>query len=272
LSTTTGRAANVEIRRQGQVATIIMCRPHSNAMCPELMLDLVEALGRLEADPEVRAIVLASEFEGVFFSVGLDLGIVSAFDRTQPDAERNIVEIFTGMGRCFSAVARCPKPVIAAIYGHALGGGCELALCCDYRLMAEDGRSRIGLTEVNLGLMPADGATQRLPRLVGVARALPLLYEGRRLTALEAEGIGLAIAVTPQDYHAALGELAARLAKGPTRVLGLIKDAVQRGFDMPLDAALQLEREHFARACLGDDALIGVSSFLSGKEPEFMGT
>ena len=261
----------VEIRRRERVATVVLNRPHSNAMSEQLMLDLAGAFQELERDPDVRVILLASAFEGVFFSVGIDLDLVSAFDRTAPDAEAQIVDIFTRMGTCFEIVAGCPKPVVAAIYGHALGGGCELALCCDYRVMVEDGRSRIGLTEVQLGLMPADGATQRLPRLIGLARAIPLLYEGRRLAAREAEQIGLVTAVAPAEFQPALEDLTSRLAKGSPRAYALIKDAVRRGLELPLEAGLSLERENFARACLSEDAVIGVSSFLTGQEPDFSG-
>jgi enoyl-CoA hydratase/carnithine racemase len=171
----------------------------------------------------------------------------------------------------FDAIAACPKPVIAAINGHALGGGCELALCCDYRLMVEDGRSRIGLTEVQLGLMPADGATQRLPRLIGLARALPMLYEGSRLSGTEAAQAGLVMAVTPAEFGTALDSLTTRLAGVAPQAFALIKDAVRRGLELPLQAGIQIERENFARACMSEDAVIGVSSFLTGKVPDFRG-
>jgi enoyl-CoA hydratase len=248
-----------------------MRRPHSNAMSEDFLLDLASAIRRLEAEPEIRAIVLASAYEGVFFSVGLDFGVMTAFDLDGPGARDRIVETFGRMGACFEAVATCRKPVVAAIYGHALGGGCELALCCDYRVMVEDGRSRIGLNEIGLALMPAVGSTQRLPRLIGVARALPLLYEGTRLGARDAEQIGLVRSVTPEGFRSAVDELASRLAGAPTAVLGLIKDAVHSGLDLPLEEGMRLERDHFARACLGEDVRIGVTSFLSGKEPRFTG-
>ena len=264
-------ATDVEIRIQEKVATVVMNRPHSNAMSPSLMHELASAFQALERDPEVRVIVLASAFEGVFFSVGIDLQLVSGFDRASADAEARIVELFTPMGDCFETVAACRKPVVAAIYGHALGGGCELALCCDYRLMVEDGRSRIGLTEVQLGLMPADGATQRLPRLIGLARALPLLYEGSRLSATEAARSGLVLAVPPAEFGAALDGLTTRLSRIAPQAFALIKDAVRRGLELPLQAGLQLERENFARTCMSEDAVIGVSSFLTGKAPDFRG-
>src|SRR5207237_2167898 len=105
------------------------------------------------------------------------------------DATDQIALFMRRMNHHFSAIERCPRPVIARINGHALGGGCELALCCDYRLMVEDGRSRIGQTESSLGIIPGAGGTQRLVRLIGRARALPMLYESTRLSAAEAEAI-----------------------------------------------------------------------------------
>jgi enoyl-CoA hydratase/carnithine racemase len=173
----------------------------------------------------------------------------------------------------FSAVERCPKPVIAAINGHALGGGSELTLCCDFRIMVEDGRSRIGQTESALGIIPGAGGTQRLPRLIGKARALRFIIESTRLSAKEAETVGwIDRAVVPEDFPGAVDELAGKLAKAATFAIAMIKDAVRRGYDLPLDEALEIEARNFARASLSNDAAIGILSFLSKQEPEFTGS
>jgi enoyl-CoA hydratase len=173
----------------------------------------------------------------------------------------------------FSTIEQCPKPVIAAINGHALGGGSELTLCCDYRVMVEDGRSRIGQTESALGIIPGAGGTQRLPRLIGKAKAMKYLIESTRLSAREAEAVGwVDIAVSPEEFQGAVEALAGKLAKAATFAIAMIKDAVRRGYDLPIDEALEIEAGNFARAALTTDAAIGIMSFLSKQEPEFTGS
>ncbi len=166
-----------------------------------------------------------------------------------------------------------PKPVVAAINGHALGGGSELTLCCDFRIMVEDGRSKIGQTESSLGIIPGAGGTQRLPRLIGKARATRYIIESSRLSAREAEAVGwVDRAVPPEEFQGAVDELAGRLARAATFAIAMIKDAVRRGYDLRLDDALNIEAENFARAALSTDAAIGIMSFLSKQEPEFTGS
>lgn len=261
----------VDVEREGSVATVVMHRGNNNAIAQDLCQELEQAFSDLGRDPDVRAVVLRSAHER-YFSVGADLGAMASIDREAADAEDRIAAMVQGTGAAFAAIEQCPKPVIAAINGHALGGGCELTLCCDYRVMVEDGRSRIGQTEAGLGIMPGAGGTQRLPRLIGKARALPLLLEARRLSAQEAEAIGLVTrAVAPQEFSPAVTRLAEQLAKAPTRALALIKDAVLRGLEMPLQEALAVEARNFARASLTEDAVIGIMSFMSKQEPQFKG-
>jgi enoyl-CoA hydratase len=220
----------------------------------------------------VRVVVLASDYEK-YFSVGADLGMLGSIDRSSPGAAGQVGVFMKRMNDHFSAIERCPKPVIAAINGHALGGGSELTLCCDYRVMVDDGRSRIGQTESSLGIIPGAGGTQRLPRLIGKAKALRFLIESTRLSALEAAAVGwVDIAVAPIDFQATVDGLAAKLAKSATFAIAMIKDAVGRGFDLPLDDALEIEAGNFARAALSTDAAIGIMSFLSKQEPEFTGS
>jgi len=172
-----------------------------------------------------------------------------------------------------NTIERIPRPTIAAINGHALGAGSELALCCDFRIMVEDGRSKIGQTEAALGLIPGAGGTQRLPRLIGLARARRYIMESTRLSATEAEAVGwVDRAVAPGNFQAGVDGLAARLAKGPTLAFAMIKDAIRRGYDLRLDEALEIESQNFARTALSTDAAIGIMSFLSKQEPEFTGS
>ena len=262
----------VVIQRDGPVARVVMHRKGNNAIAEDLMEDLAAAFTILGEDPEVRVIVLASEYEK-HFSVGADLTMLATIDRQAPDATDQIAAFMKRMNAHFSTIERCPTPVIAAINGHALGGGSELTLCCDFRIMVEDGRSRIGQTESSLGIIPGAGGTQRLPRLIGKARAYRYMIESTRLSAKEAEAVGwVDRAVAPEDFGAAVEELAARLAKAATFAIAMIKDAVRRGYDLPLDDALEIEARNFARAALSTDAAIGIMSFLSKQEPEFTGS
>lgn len=261
----------VDVKREGPVATVVMHRKGNNGIAPDLMEEISAAFAELGADDSVRVVVLASEYER-YFCVGADLAAMGGIDRDGPDVEDRITEMALEMQRGFNAIESCPKPVIARINGHALGGGCELALCCDYRVMVEDGRSRIGQTETPLGLIPGAGGTQRLPRLIGRARALPMILEGTRLSAREAEAVGLVSrAVAPEELDGAVDELSGRLAKAATRALGLAKDAVNRGLEAPLEEGLRIEARNFAKASLSEDAVIGIVSFLSKQEPEFKG-
>jgi enoyl-CoA hydratase len=261
----------VDVKREGAVARVVMHRKGNNSIAEDLMGELAAAFGELGEDPTVRAIVLASEYEK-YFSVGADLTALAGIDRAAPDAADQIGAFMKRMNSHFAAIERCPKPVIAAINGHALGGGSELTLCCDFRIMVEDGRSRIGQTESSLGIIPGAGGTQRLPRLIGKARALRYIVESTRLSAKEAEAIGwVDRAVAPEDLESAVDELAGKLAKAATFAIAMIKDAVRRGYDLPLDRGLEIEAENFSRASLSDDAAIGILSFLSKQEPEFTG-
>ncbi len=261
----------VDVERDGPIARVVMHRKGNNSIAGDLISELVAAFAELGADPEVRVIVLASEYEK-YFSVGADLGEMAGIDRNAADAEEQIYRFVRQGQEGFDKMAASPRPVIAAINGHALGGGCELALTCDYRVMVEDGRSRIGQSESALGIMPGAGGTQRLVRLLGKARAYPMLLESRRLSAREAEAIGLVDrAVAPEDLAATVDELAQRLAKAPTYALAMIKDAVNRGQDLPLDEALEIEARNFAKTSLSEDAVTGVVAFLQKTEPEFKG-
>src|SRR5712691_2607303 len=262
----------VEIRREGPIARVVMRCKGNNAIAEDLMEDLAAAFTILGDDPEARVIVLASDYEK-YFSVGADLTALGAIDRQARDATDQIAAFMKRMNAHFETIESCPKPVIAAINGHALGGGSELTLCCDFRIMVEDGRSRIGQTESSLGIIPGAGGTQRLPRLIGKARATRYLIESTRLSAKEAEVVGwVDRAVPPEECQAGVDELAGRLAKAATLAIAMIKDAIRRGWDLRLDEALEIESQNFARAALSTDAAIGIISFLSKQEPEFTGS
>jgi enoyl-CoA hydratase/carnithine racemase len=261
----------VDVKRDGAIARVVMHRKGINAIAADLMQELGAAFTELGDDPDVRVVVLASDYQK-YFSVGADLTQLGTIDRSSPDAGDQIAAFMKGMNEHYNAIERCPKPVIAAINGHAQGGGSELALCCDFRIMVEDGRSKIGQTESSLGIIPGAGGTQRLPRLIGKARAFRYIIDSTRLSAREAEAVGwVDQAVAPEDFAAAVDQRAAKLAKAATFAIALIKDAVRRGYDLPLDEALEIEARNFARAALSDDAAIGIMSFLAKQEPEYTG-
>jgi enoyl-CoA hydratase len=262
----------VDVKRDGPIARVVMHRKGLNAIASDLMEELGAAFTELGEDPEVRVVLLTSEYEK-YFSVGADLTVLGTIDRSAPNAADQIASFMKRMNEHYNAIERCPKPVIAAINGHAQGGGSELALCCDFRIMVEDGRSRIGQTESSLGIIPGAGGTQRLPRLIGKAKALRYIIESTRLSAGEAEAVGwVDQAVTPDEFAAAVDQKAAKLAKAATFAIAMIKDAVRRGYDLPLNEALEIEARNFARAALSVDAAIGIMSFLSKQEPEFTGS
>src|SRR5947199_3068239 len=262
----------VDVRREGAIARVVMHRKGNNSIAEDLMAELAAAFEELGADQSVRVIVLASDYEK-YFSVGADLTSMMGIDRDAPDATDQIALFMRRMNHHFNAIERCPKPVIAAINGHALGGGSELTLCCDFRIMVEDGRSRIGQIESSLGIIPGAGGTQRLPRLIGKARAMRFLIESTRLSAQEAQAVGwVDRAVPPAEFQAAVDELAGRLAKAAPFALAMSKASGRRGYDLRLDEALAIESQDFARAALSTDAAIGIMSFLSKQEPEFTGS
>ncbi|HKB18582.1 MAG TPA: enoyl-CoA hydratase/isomerase family protein [Candidatus Dormibacteraeota bacterium] len=262
----------IDVSRDGAIARVVMHRKGNNSIAEDLMAELAAAFEELGRDPAVRVVVLGSGYEK-YFSVGADLASLAGIDREAPDAADQIALFMRRMNHHFSAIERCPKPTIAAINGHALGGGSELTLCCDFRVMVEDGRSRIGQTESSLGIIPGAGGTQRLPRLIGKARAQRYIIESARLSAKEAEAVGwVDRAVPPQELQGAVDELAGKLVKAATFAIAMIKDAIRRGEDLRLDEALEIESQNFARAALSTDAAIGIMSFLSKQEPEFTGS
>ena len=263
---------NVDVTRDGAVARVVMHRKGNNAIAEDLMKELAESFNELGKDASVRVVVLASDYEK-YFSVGADLTSLAGIDRDAPDAAEQIALFMRRMNHHFNAIERIPRPTIAAINGHALGGGSELALCCDFRVMVEDGRARIGQTESSLGIMPGAGGTQRLPRLIGEGRAKRYIIESTRLSAREAEAVGwVDRAAAPEDFQQAVDELAGRLARAATFAVAMIKDAMRRGSGLRLDDALDIESLNFARTALSTDAAIGIMSFLSKQEPEFTGS
>ena len=200
------------------------------------------------------------------------MGGEDGFDRENPATLERVAQMSRRSQAAFTQIEHFPKPLIAAINGHALGGGCELALVCDYRLMIDDGRSTIGLTETSLGLIPGAGGTQRLPRLVGQARATEMIFEAVRLKAPDALRIGLIQAgIPPEGFQQAVTQRAQVLARSAPIALRLAKEAIIAGMERAPGKAYEVEAENFGRTAMTEDATIGIMSFMSKQKPEFSG-
>lgn len=247
------------------LATITINRPEvRNALTQALMKELGDAINQAEADNEVKVLILTGAGDRAFVA-GADIGEVGARDTLTELGLNSRVrrEVYLRLEHLF-------KPSIAAINGYALGGGCELALACTLRIAADS--ARFGQPEINLGIIPGLGGTQRLTRLVGKGNAMELILTGDLIDAQEALRIGLVNKVVPaaqlMEEARALGQ---KLASKPPLALKAAKDAVDYGADMGLAAALEFENRLFAILSGSADAKEGVSAFLEKRKPEWRG-
>jgi enoyl-CoA hydratase/carnithine racemase len=243
----------VRVEIEDGVATIRLERPPMNAINTALQEGLRAAAAQVTEDTAVRAVVL---FGGEkVFAAGADVKEFAAQDHAY---------MFRDAGRLTSsldAVARIPKPVIAAVTGYALGGGCELALTADFRVSADN--AKWGQPEILLGIIPGAGGTQRLPRLIGPAKAKDLIYTGRFVNADEALELGLVDAVVPAaDVYPTALAMAAKFAKGPALALATAKAAIDGGLDGDLATGLRLEAHLFASLFATADRTKGMASFI----------
>ena len=248
-----GEFVRLEVDAEHRVGTIRLDRPKMNALSRQVWDEIGSAAIEAGERDDVGAVVVWGG-ENVF-AAGADVKEFPSW--SYQDAR----EIGTAFQRSLDTLARLPMVTIAAVNGYALGGGCELAMACDLRFVAED--ARLGQPEILLGIIPGAGGTQRLPRLVGLSRAKELVFSGRQVRAEEALRIGLADRVVEpaQVYDEAVGA-AARYAAGPY-ALALAKRALEDGTELPLDQALRLERDLFAECFATEDARTGIDSFLA---------
>ena len=237
-------------RRDDGVALIRLDRPKMNALSTELLAELAEVARQLTVDPPGAVVVWGGER---IFAAGAE---ISEFGG--PDEAREIGGRFR---EALDRLAAIPRATVAAVNGYALGGGCELALACDFRIVADD--AKLGQPEILLGIIPGGGGTQRLARLVGSSRAKDMILTGRQVAADEALAWGLADKVVPKAalIDAAL-EFAATLARGPLLAQAACKRAIDEGLDGTLEDGLSLEQELFADVFSTEDATTGVKSFL----------
>lgn len=243
----------VTLEVDNAVGTLRLDRPPMNALdtaTQNRLRELAEEAGRR---PDVRAVVVWGG--GKVFAAGADIKEMRAM------SYEDMVDRSRGLQDAFTAVARIPKPVVAAVNGYALGGGCELALCADIRIAAED--ATFGQPEILLGLIPGAGGTQRLARLVGPARAKDMIFTGRRVPAAEALAIGLVDQVAPAgEVYGRARAWAERLARGPAYALRAAKESVDAGLETDLDTGLALERTLFAGLFATADRETGMRSFI----------
>jgi len=256
-------------RTSGAVAVLTLTNPPANGYSHEMMRDLDEAVLRARFDDGIQVIVIAGEGEK-FFCAGADIGMLDAVTPSFKYA------FCLHANETLLRLEHTPKLVIAALGGHCVGGGLEVALAADLRI-ARKGSGKCGLPEVNLGVLPGTGGTQRLARAVGKARAIELMATGATFDYDEAERLGLVQRQLEAEDDA--GFLDAVLAYAhtfctPQRAalsVGNIKRAVQTGLELPLEAGLALERELQAKCFLSDDAREGVRAFVEKRKPEFKG-
>jgi enoyl-CoA hydratase/carnithine racemase len=247
--------------RHGAVALLQLNRPEArNALSPELMDELGTALERLDQDTEVRAIVLAGSDEA--FAAGADIRALR--DRTFGEALFHPASVF------WKRVAGCRTPLIAAVSGFALGGGCELALACDM-IVASDS-AEFGQPEITLGIIPGGGGTQRLVRVLGKQRAMELVLTGRRFSAQEAFEWGIVNRVSRGGawLNEAI-DLGRVIASGPPVAAKLAKQAVLAADEAGLSAGLEQERRLYELAMATEDRVEGMSAFLDKRKPDFQG-
>jgi enoyl-CoA hydratase/carnithine racemase len=250
---TGGMAEFVQVETDGAVATIRLNRPPMNALNAQVQGEIAAAAAQVAAEEAVRAAVIYGGAK--VFAAGADIKEMAeaSYGRMAADSRR--------LQASFTAVAKIPKPVVAAITGYALGGGLELALCADFRVMGES--ARVGQPEILLGVIPGAGGTQRLPRLVGPARAKDIVFTGRFVGAAEALAIGLVDKVVPDaEVYDAARALVGRYAGGPALALRAAKQAIDDGLETDLDTGLEIERLHFAGLFATEDQRAGMRSFV----------
>jgi enoyl-CoA hydratase len=251
----------VSSRRQGPVGIVVIERPERrNALSLQVKQEIVEQLRALADDAEVAAIVLTGA--GGCFVAGTDIAEMAQMRPTD--------HLRLDTDRVFHVVRQCPKPVIAAVEGYALGGGCELALACDLIVAADD--AQFGQPEIRVGIMPGAGGTQRLLRTVGRYKAALWSLTGQMVPARDAHAANLVSELVPKGQALERGiAIAAQIAAMPPLAVQAIREAIRLGADVPLDTALALERRLFERLFDSDDQKEGMQAFLEKRKPVYRG-
>jgi enoyl-CoA hydratase/carnithine racemase len=246
------------------VGVIALNRPPANAYDAGMLTELRDAVLQAADDPAVRVVLLRSA-NPKFFCTGADIGVLQNSTRAQ------FANFLTVAQEAVDAMVRTPKLFVAAIAGHCVGGGLEIALGCDFRL-ASTGKYRLGLAEVNLGLSPGMGGTQRLPRLIPRSKALHMMVTGEPVGPEEALALGLIDRLIPDDqFEAESMAYVRKLAAGPTMAQGYIKLSVNHGLEVSLPQGLAIERAHQNQLFASEDAAEGLKAFLEKRPAQFQG-
>jgi enoyl-CoA hydratase/carnithine racemase len=255
----------VRLEKQGGVGILILDRPPANSYDYAFLRSFAGAVDDVRSDEEIHAVVVTSASEK-FFSAGADVRYFAT------GTTRSRVMLALLAHEAFRKMENTPIIFIAAIAGHCLGGGLELALACDLRFAAE-GSYQIGLPELNLGLFPGSGGTQRLPRLVGLSKGLDLIVNATTMGPSEAKDAGIVDRLFPDASACRDGavEYATKLAYGPSVALGHAKLAITQGYGAPLDLGLAIEREAISRVFVSADADEGIKAFGEKRKAEFKG-
>lgn len=265
--------AGVEVERSGFVATITMTNPPRHTMTASMVGQLDAITAELGSDDEIRVVVLTGGGDGVFIAHYEVNELADSADRrrVQPRADGERPRQLHPYSLVMRRLERMPKVTVAAVNGNAMGGGCELALSCDLRLMA-DGPFNFGLPETGVGIIPGAGGTQRLARLLGVARALDLILHGTRLSPVQALELGLVQRVIPREHFGEeVASYADVLARRAPIALAAAKQAIREGADLSLDDGLLLEQDLFGRCMSTEDAAGAMRAALRGEGYEFAG-
>jgi len=250
---------NVIFEKEENIAVISFNRPEAmNALNNQTRAEFTAAIAEVAADDEIKVLILTGS--GKAFVAGSD---IKEFSQTTPYVAHNIQ-------RLGEMVEKLQKPVIAAVNGFCLGGGCEIAMGCDIVIASE--KAKFGQTEINIGIIPGGGGTQRLPRLIGVCKAKELIYTGDIISAEEAFRLGLVNRIVPMDeLMPAAKELAKKIATKSTAALKLAKTAINRGMQTNLESGLKYEYELYSLALSLEDKVEGVNAFLEKRAPKFVG-
>jgi enoyl-CoA hydratase len=253
---------NFIVETEGRVAICTINRPPMNTLSVGTVREMEKILDQFENDGNIGAIIITGSGDKAFCA-GADITEFGSFSGGPKEA-------MMFAHRVFMRMERYPKPIIACLNGYALGGGNELHMACHLSVAADT--ATIGLPEVKLGIIPGYGGTQRLPRIVGRRRALEILLTGERISAAEAQAMGLVNRVVPkgQELQAAK-DLAHQLAKGAPIAQAMIIDAVDRGLELPLEQALEIEADNQLKASSTADAAEGIQAFFMKREPQFKG-
>jgi enoyl-CoA hydratase len=251
---------NILVEKKGRVGIITLNRPKAlNALSGALIAELGQALEDMEADDNIGAIVLTGSEKA--FAAGADVKEMA--EKTYMEA---YLQDFITSG--WERVAQCRKPILAAVAGYALGGGCEIAMMCDFILAADT--AKFGQPEITLGTMPGAGGTQRLPRFVGKAKAMEMCLTGRMMDAEEAERAGLVSRLVPAaDLMDEAVKVADRIANMSRPVTMMVKEAVNRGFETTLAEGVRFERRLFHSIFATEDQKEGMAAFIEKRHPEF---